>query len=237
MLCVAIGDIGRRIRESRETFREVGMKQTELARRLGISQQRLAGWEAGKHDPPSDVIVKAAATLEVSVQYLLSGRRLNPRDDVQGPKYPVSFPMVTMPYGGYVPASDWTDPFDTEDLIEVDPKFDAPGRFVCTLEGDSMYPVLEPGDELVFQAYAHRRAKIGDIILARRSEDGSVTVKMLQHDGTEFMLKAVNPKHNAPTAEKWEGVGYLVGVVRKKGSFVRSDFDPEGIRIANVLKD
>ena len=232
MLCMAIGDTGRRIRAAREAFRDVGMKQTQLAEKIGVSQQRLQQWEAGKHDPPSALVRKVADALDVSLQYLLMGQEIK---EVSVPLYPVSYPMTQLPYGGYVPAGDWTDPFDTDDLVEVDAKFDAKGRFACRIEGGSMFPFLHPGDLAIFQVYGSRRPVVGHVVLARRAQDNSVTVKELGLRAGEFVLKALDPSHESPVAPQWESVAFLVGIIRTKGTFTRSDYNPDGLRVADAL--
>lgn len=210
------------------------MRIADLARLLEISHGRLSNWERGEHDPPTAIVMEAAKHLRVSTRFLLTGTR-DPSTvaETSRPLYPVSFQLVELPYGGYVPAGTWRDPFETEELIELEAKFDAPGRFACRIEGDSMYPLLQPEDVAIFQAYKTRRPPIGHIILARR-EDQSVTVKLLEHDGENFRLKAINPRHDEAVAPKWDAVGFLVGIERKRGSHQRSDYDPDGIRVTDA---
>jgi SOS-response transcriptional repressor LexA len=212
------------------------MKQVTLAQILKVSQQRLQGWEAGKHDPPPEKINEAARALEVPTAYLTTGKG-EPGKETGTPLYPVSFPVVQIAYGGFVPAGDWIDPFETEDLVEVDAKFDAPGRFAARIEGSSMFPLLHPDDLAIFQTYTTRRPQIGHVVLARRSHDNFVTVKQLAHDGQEFMLRALNPAHEDAVAPQWESIGFLIGIIRKRGSYQRSDYNPEGIRVTDTLTE
>ncbi len=52
-----------------------GMKQTDLAKAVAVSQAALSGYETGKYEPDFDTLKKLATKLEVSVDYLLGGTR------------------------------------------------------------------------------------------------------------------------------------------------------------------
>jgi transcriptional regulator with XRE-family HTH domain len=60
--------LGQRLRQARE---QRGYTQEQLADRLGIGQQQIHRWEAGKSDPSSQAIADLARTLEVTADYLL----------------------------------------------------------------------------------------------------------------------------------------------------------------------
>ncbi len=46
---------------------ELGLSQTELARRLGVSQPTVARWESGEHVPEIGTLVRLAETLGLHV--------------------------------------------------------------------------------------------------------------------------------------------------------------------------
>lgn len=56
------------IREARET---AGYSQKELADIIGVAPNTLHGYETGKHDPKSDLLLKIANACNVSVDFLL----------------------------------------------------------------------------------------------------------------------------------------------------------------------
>ena len=56
------------IKEARE---QAGFSQRELAERIGVAPNTLHGYESGKHDPKSDLLVQIAAACQVSVDFLL----------------------------------------------------------------------------------------------------------------------------------------------------------------------
>lgn len=48
-----------------------GLSQTELANRLGFTQQAVARWEIGKNPPDLDTLVQLADLFDVSTDYLV----------------------------------------------------------------------------------------------------------------------------------------------------------------------
>jgi len=59
------------------SFRQArGWNQFDLADRLGVSRDRLAKWESGCHVPPAEALLILSRVFEVSVDELLTGRKL-----------------------------------------------------------------------------------------------------------------------------------------------------------------
>lgn len=56
------------IKEAREL---VGLSQKELADRVGVAPNTFNGYETGKHDPKSDLLIKIARTCNVTTDFLL----------------------------------------------------------------------------------------------------------------------------------------------------------------------
>ena len=56
------------IRKARE---KAGFSQKELAEIVGVKPTTFNGYESGKHDPKSDLLVKIANACGVTVDYLL----------------------------------------------------------------------------------------------------------------------------------------------------------------------
>lgn len=63
-----VGLVGDHLKKARERLL---VSQEELAAALGVQQQAIARWEAGKVDPASLVVRRLADALEVSTDYLL----------------------------------------------------------------------------------------------------------------------------------------------------------------------
>ena len=60
--------IGERIRELREN---IGISQSELAKRLGISRTSVNAWESGLSSPTAQLIIELSKTFHVSSDYIL----------------------------------------------------------------------------------------------------------------------------------------------------------------------
>ena len=60
--------------------RGLGWNQSELARRLHISTSAVGMYEQGRREPSLSAVVEMAAALEVSADYLLTGKPLTPED-------------------------------------------------------------------------------------------------------------------------------------------------------------
>ena len=57
-----------RIKEAREL---AGYSQKEIAQIIGVAQNTFHGYESGKHDPKSDILIKIANACSVTVDFLL----------------------------------------------------------------------------------------------------------------------------------------------------------------------
>lgn len=68
------GNIGERLRAARK---EMGLTQTELAERLGISFVGVSQWESGKRNPKKETLVRLAAILDVPVSYFFGTESLD----------------------------------------------------------------------------------------------------------------------------------------------------------------
>ena len=64
-------EIGQRMKSRLE---HLGMNQKELARKLGITQSTLNGYFTGYREPDIRTIERLSEALEVSVEYLITGR-------------------------------------------------------------------------------------------------------------------------------------------------------------------
>jgi SOS-response transcriptional repressor LexA len=207
-------DLATRLKNWRESL---SLTQQELADQLGIGRSRLANFETNK-STPNNKILENLHTLGFPKQ-----------PEVGPPLIPASQLLIPITYIGYIAASNkvnWTDPFESEDFEYVPPEMgDARGRFACKIESDSMFPLLEPHDVCVFQRT--EVPKIGHIILFR-SKDNLVTVKQLKHDGTTYVLHPLNTSYE-PTPAEGNMLGFLVGIIRERGTQRITIFDSTGI--------
>ena len=66
--------IGRFISERRK---EVGLTQASLAEKLGVTDRAVSKWETGKSMPDSSIMLELCDILQISVNELLMGERIN----------------------------------------------------------------------------------------------------------------------------------------------------------------
>jgi SOS-response transcriptional repressor LexA len=202
--------------ESLTEFRKsLGLSQGGMAVELDLSRNTYAAYETGRNRPRFEVMRRL--------------RLMGFQADVSGPSTPASELDSPIVYIGTVAAgsrANWTDPFASESMEFVPPEMgNAIGRFACRIGSDSMVPTLEPQDLCVFQRDPAPR--IGAIVLYRAS-DGLIAVKQLKHDGQDYYLHPLNPKYEDCRPEG-TCVGYLVGIVRWKGSKKTTEYDGNGI--------
>lgn len=206
--------LGARLRQWRK--RE-GLTQAGLAAKLGLSRSSIANFETGVAEPTPEVVEK------------LNRLGMATAPEVGPPLIPASQLLVPITYIGAIAASNpvnWTDPFESETFEFVPPEMgDARGRFACRIESDSMMPLLEPLDVCVFQRTDV--PKIGHVILFR-SHERLVTVKQLKHNGVNYLLHPLNPTYDDAPANG-QMLGFLVGIVRERGTQRLTVFDSTGI--------
>lgn len=192
-----------------------GVSQEAMAADLDISRNTYAAYETGRNRPRFETMKRL--------------RLMGFQADVSSPLVPASELEIPVVYVGTVAAAskvDWTDPFASETMEFVPPEMGhTRGRFAARIGSDSMVPMLEPGDLCVFQRDPAPR--IGAVVLFR-SFDGQITVKQLKHNGQDYYLHPLNPRYEDCQAAG-ENVGYLVGIVRWKGSRKTTEYDSAGL--------
>ena len=60
--------------------RQAGMSQAELAARMGVSASAVGMYEQGRREPSVEGLVSLSDILQVSTDYLLTGKVADPRD-------------------------------------------------------------------------------------------------------------------------------------------------------------
>lgn len=73
---MSVGDIGKRVKEARESFGPGRIRLSDLARAVNISTSRLSNYETGRSDPPYDLAIEIAKQLQVSLDWLLGESRV-----------------------------------------------------------------------------------------------------------------------------------------------------------------
>lgn len=107
-LVAAIGEFGGRVRTHRNQLR---MTQAELAESAGVTINTVTGWELGGKLPENPAtLVRLAFTLNVSVDYLLTGRPLWSADSVFKEVWALADRLQAMYLRMHVTRDDTSDP-------------------------------------------------------------------------------------------------------------------------------
>ncbi len=179
--------------------REHSLTQSELAGRLGITQQAVAKWESGRSVPEPGLLLPLAKIFGVSADYLLGGT--NPLEDNILPCGDFSL----VPVAGIVKAGFGRDAF--EDISGSYPaEVRNPGDyFYLTVQGDSMEPHIRTGDlALVRRQNTLQNGELGVMVL----RGGEGTLKRFFMENGIVLLKSFNP--SSPTLElKGEDISEL----------------------------
>lgn len=75
--------IGERIRAKRK---ELGLTQAELGEKLGVTDRAVSKWEQDEGNPDISIVASLAAILQVSIDYLLTGKVPEERIIIKSPK-------------------------------------------------------------------------------------------------------------------------------------------------------
>jgi SOS-response transcriptional repressor LexA len=216
---VAVATPGEKMQHLRMS-RRPGLTQTELAQALGVTRYKVANWETNRSEVPRPLVVKAAKLFNVPEDWFWDGADLPPDSpalqsiEVGKPLYPVAGVYAEIALGPPVPAGSWADPEGTEEMIEVPGFLVLRGRFACIAQGESMLPLIEQGDLLIFQRNPTPRP--GTIVLARNGQN-QVTVKTLRVIDNRYVLQSINPAYEDAVADYIEHVGMLVAIWKQDG--------------------
>jgi len=146
------------------------------------------------------------------------------------PKYLTTYAPLPMRYAGVVPAGDWGDPLESDEMRDVDPALWKSNRYLATVTGDSCWPALQQGDLCVFEH--DMSPPPGLVVLAQRKGDHAVTLKQLKLDDQgRPHLEPINPEYNEPpNGDGWGVIARLVCVLRTVGQIERRWYSPHGLR-------
>ena len=235
---IRIGENLRHLRE--EHGKRLGRKysQREVAKFLEVNEDTYRAHEYGQSEIPEERARRLASEWGVPYQKIVNpfGANQEPYSagsDVSGPAIPIPKLVIPIPYIGNVGANskaDWLDPVETNEWIDVPNEMATPRgphtvRFACTVIGDSCYDLLWPGDTAVFEK--RNIPKLNHIMLFR-SDDNTVTIKQIKHNGDGFILHPLNDSYKDEPA-LGTVVGFLVGIVRQMGSKKVTVYDAYGI--------
>ena len=201
----------------------------------GSNYDRIVSYELGRSNPPKDLLAKVAARWNIPFEWFYDGLdnsipRAETEPALRGPLSTVSHGMRRLRYAGTVPCGDWGDPLDSEEMVDVDARYEHPKRFAATVSGDSCEPALMHGDFTVW--HFDLAPSGGLIVLAQRKGDHACTVKQLKTDETgRHHLLPINPAYQEPAGgEGWGVIARLILVQRVVGHAARQWYSRAGLR-------
>lgn len=137
--------------------------------------------------------------------------------------------MAALPVVGSVAAGEGQYNVDSElETVFVPERLAQIGGIGWMVEGESMMPLLEPGDVAIFREHRQPRRNYPFLV---KSADGMYRVKILAWSNDEWMLESLNPKFIPEPFGSHALLGYLIGWYRSRGTRETMDSDPHGLRL------
>lgn len=201
--------IGQRIRAARKA---AGHNQAELAERVGVSQPSVANWESGVHDPRRLMIIKIAAALGVSAEWLASGARsADERDAHSAAAYLRRAirhtPVINLAHAATLLDQPDADPHDVaEDYIPITTGAE---KVFAYFTSDPAVDLVFPRNTLVVIDYGDRRPADGVFCLA--SVDGLPILRRWRDRPARLEAHSSQPGH---PATPWRKNARVIGCAR-----------------------
>lgn len=196
-----------------------GGKAAAFARATGLSSGAVSEYLSGKVEPSFERIARIIERTPVAAAWLLTGQE----PMLRGAAAPAASPdIVYLPRmdveasageGAEISAERVEEyrPFKREELTRLSSH---PGRLVIIqVRGDSMFPTLSPGDELVIDMEPDQT--LVDAVYAVRIDD-TLMVKRINHrPGNRLLISSDNPAYDpfevdATVEERFHIVGRVV---------------------------
>lgn len=185
--------IGTNIKSIRKSL---GLTQTELAEKAGVSAQSIWLWETGQTSPKGKRLDRLAEALEISPDELLTHNFSKTRIPVYG-VIPAGIPMEAI-----------EDIIDYEDI----PSTWAGEYFALRVKGDSMYPRYMTGDTVIVRA--QNTCDNGqDCVVLVNGFDATLKQVYAMDDGVE--LRSVNPAYENMKFKDVKILGVVAELRRK----------------------
>ena len=193
---------------------EHGLRQIDLANKIGALQSTISQWETGKVEPDIEALIKIASIFETSIDNVLGE---------ESPRPPISSGGTWVPVLGEVAAGIPIEAVeDIVDYEEIDAALAATGDFFgLRIKCSTMEPRIREGDVVIVRKQGD--ADTGDTVVVLVNGD-SATVKRLKKeaDGSMWLLPnnpAYDPQHFTPTEITEKPVHIIGKVVELRGKF------------------
>lgn len=190
-----------RLKAARERMFETA---AEAAQAMGVNYQTYAAHENGSRGLRRDAAMRYAKFFNISLEYLLTGRKTAPSKFDQNAK---NAPLVDgegMPVKGFVRAGIWQETYAPESElttlpISADARFPRHLQFALEIQGDSIDRRAKPGEYAVCVEW-HGPVQPEDVVIVERRRAGlfEATIKVVKasQKGTMHLAPdSSNPVH------------------------------------------
>ncbi|MFZ8863683.1 MAG: XRE family transcriptional regulator [Thermocrinis sp.] len=216
-----MSDIGKRIRELRETL---GLTQKQFGEKIGKSWRTVQDWEAGKSSIPDHTLRFISSTFGVSYEWLKEGKgemrdrkvlvkELKDKTEETLESF-TQIPVVRRSWTGFTMEVAGWGLVSKETILKG-------GQLAVQVKDDSMEPSLRNGDLVVFKLYTGDGSDIpsGKIVIVR-GRNGELLVRRLVRIDAVMMLVSDNPKYppilpEQIKVEEWRIIGVAVEAVKR----------------------
>lgn len=208
-----------------EKLNEKGFKPADLARATEVSGVAVGKWIHGESQPKAGKLKLIARFLDVSDDWLLTGKEAPPRlDNNINLAQKIGFEGNPVPVISWVAAGLFSNIETVLKGVEVDeflPPIKECGKngYGLIVTGYSMSPKFEPEDRIyVNPDFQVSDLKTGDLVIVSCTGDNEATFKQLVIEGTTKYLQPLNPKWDEKIIKLTEDcrlVGKVVGLYRK----------------------
>lgn len=204
------------------------LKQIDLVRATGAGPSTVHAWVSGTNNPTGERLVKLANILEVTPEWLLTGKEItesqtttkfqnmNYRPPVEGDNLP---PSKLTPVISWVQAGDYTPVVsggltNVIEWIPFNPQAGTYG-FALIVKGISMQPLFNPEDRIYINpTFQLEDLRTGALVVMSCEGDTEATFKELVVEDGDYYLRPLNPdwhKKIIPIDENCRLVGKVVG--------------------------
>ncbi|MDX3884063.1 MAG: LexA family transcriptional regulator [Sphingomonas sp.] len=170
--------------------KKIGLKQPEIAERLGVSVAQISRWENGHDNIPSSRLPAVAKAYESNLGELFDGQ-----EPVSGPTIlEGAIPVAPIPHLGGVPAGNWREAVRNSHRFIPAPQPGMPSdAYALTVEGDSMDKIVRDGATIIvdptdLDLFDKR-------LFVVRNPEGEVTFKQYLEGPARLVPCSNNPEH------------------------------------------
>jgi SOS-response transcriptional repressor LexA len=199
----------------RKAVLDSGLKQNELARRIGVTPAAVNNWlNRGARDIRSDILFALSETSGKSARWLATGEGPETPSNVsEGPQVRGMVPLISwVAAGGWDEASDPYLPGDGQTWLPC-PTAHSMRTYALRVRGDSMtatHGKSYPEGCLIFVDPELTSPTNGQPVIARIDGDAEVTFKVFMRDAGRIWLRALNPAY-PPITEAFVVLGTVIG--------------------------